>query len=72
MKKLLSLALVGFLATASVNAASIQHDKNCKKECCKKCDDKCKEACKEKCTKEECAKKCDNTKKECGSKPTAS
>jgi hypothetical protein len=73
MKKLLSLALVAFLATATVNAAPFQHDKNCKKECCKKCDDKCKEACKgEKCTKEECAKKCDTTKKECCSKPSAS
>ena len=65
MKKLLSLALVVFLATASVNAASTIQDKNCNKECCKKCDDKCKDACKGgKCTKEDCAKKCD--KKECG------
>jgi len=58
MKKLLSLALVVLMATASVSA-STYHDKNCNKECCKK-DPKCKEACKdEKCTKEECAKKCE-------------
>ena len=62
MKKLLSLALVAFMATASVNASTLQHDKNCNKECCKKCDDKCKEACKaQKCTKEESAKKCEKT-----------
>ena len=61
MKKLLSLALVAMMATASVNAAMPQHDK-CTKECCKKCDDKCKEACKaQKCTKEESAKKCEKT-----------
>jgi len=59
MKKLLSLALVAMMATASVTAAPPQHDK-CNKECCKKCDDKCKEACKgQKCTKEESAKKCE-------------
>ena len=39
MKKLLSLALVAFLATASVNAASYPQEK-CSKECCKNCDDK--------------------------------
>ena len=64
MKKLLSLALVAFLATSTVNAASFTQDP-CNKECSKKCDDKCKDACKGgKCTKQECAKKCDN-KKEC-------
>ncbi|MGB8192807.1 MAG: hypothetical protein WCF67_12845 [Chitinophagaceae bacterium] len=68
MKKLLSLALIAMMATASVNAATFQHDKDCNKECCKKCDDKSKEACKgQKCAKEESAKKCD-PKKECGSK----
>jgi hypothetical protein len=72
MKKLLSLAMVVFLATASVNAAGIQHDKNCNKECCAKCDAKCKEACKgAKCTKAESAKKCD-PKKECSAKPAQS
>ncbi|HEY0678397.1 MAG TPA: hypothetical protein VGD17_08925 [Chitinophagaceae bacterium] len=72
MKKLLSLALVAFLATATVNASPYQHDKNCKKECCKKCDDKCKDACKpgEKCVHEENAKKCE-TKKECCTKQKA-
>ena len=64
MKKLLSLALVAFLATASVNAASYPQEK-CKKECCKNCDDKCKEQCKgEKCGGEKCAHKCE-TKKSC-------
>ena len=62
MKKLLSLALVAMMATASVSASTLQHDKNCNKECCKKCDYKCKEACKgEKCAKEECAKKCEKS-----------
>lgn len=62
MKKILSLALVAMMAAASVNASTLQHDKNCNKECCKKCDDKCKEACKgEKCAKEESAKKCEKT-----------
>lgn len=71
MKKLLSIALVMFLATATVSASSYNHDKNCNKECCKK-DPKCKEACKdEKCTKEECAKKCE-PKPGCGSKQKAS
>ena len=64
--------MVVFLATASVNAAGTQHDKNCNKECCAKCDDKCKEACKGgKCAKAESAKKCD-PKKECSAKPAQS
>jgi hypothetical protein len=70
MKKLLSLAIVAMLATATVTASPV-HDKNCKKECCKKNEAKCKEACKkENCTKEECAKACE-PKKECCAKPKA-
>ena len=62
MKKLLSLAMVIFLATASVSASSYQHDKNCTKECCKK-DPKC---CKENCKDEKCA-----DAKKCETKPCA-
>ena len=65
MKKLLSLAMVVFLATASVSASPYQHDKNCTKECCKK-DPKCN---KENCKDEKCAdaKKCE-TKPACCAK----
>ena len=67
MKKLLSLAMVIFLATASVSASPYQHDKNCTKECCKKDPKCCKENCKdEKCT-DACAKKCE-TKPACCTK----
>lgn len=65
MKKLLSLAMVVFLATSSVSA-SYNHDKNCTKECCKK-EAKC---CKENCKDEKCAehgKKCE-TKPACCTK----
>ena len=58
MKKIMFLALVAMLTTASVQASTYQDDKKCNKECCRKNDKTCKENCKEgKCSKEDCCKK---------------
>jgi hypothetical protein len=57
MKKILSLALVAMMATATVSAAAPLQDKG-KKECCKKCDEKNKTCKGKKCDKQDCAKKC--------------
>ncbi|HYE56750.1 MAG TPA: hypothetical protein VD996_18010 [Chitinophagaceae bacterium] len=55
MKKLLSLVLVAFLATATVDVIA-QDDKKCNKACCTK-KENCEMPCKKKCSKEACAKK---------------
>jgi uncharacterized membrane protein len=63
MKKLMQLALVAMLTTASVSPSFAQDKEKCNKECCHKCSDKCKEECKSgKCTHSECQKKCDEKK----------
>lgn len=54
MKKLMLLAMVAMLSTATVTPSFAQDKEKCKKECCKKCTDKECKKCEE---KKSCCKK---------------